>query len=98
MMEMLPKPFGVVSTRDEINANVMVGGEIDFKNTLPGVKYYSNTMGSVLSGNMYYGEECTASEAVTYVDLQEDFDVILSLDSVIGVGVSKKKILLTPRY
>lgn len=98
MMEMLPKPFGMVMDRSDNKAVVLVSGTVDFENILPGVTYYTNTIGTVMSGNMFYGEICTASEAVTYIDLQEDYNVILSLDSVVGTGVSNKKILLAPKY
>ena len=95
---MLPKPFGIVNGFDNEEASVLVSGETSADNTIVGVKYYTNTMGELISGNMYYGQECSASEAVTYVDLQDDHNVILSLDSFVGTGISSKKILLAGKF
>ena len=96
MMEVLPKPFGVVNDQDEVNADVIVSGTMKFEAQV-GAMYYTDTMGSIYHSNMFYGGEFCASEAVTFVDLQEDFDIILSRDSYVGTGISKKKILLGPK-
>lgn len=98
MMEVLPKPFGIVKGFDEDEASVLVSGEASVDNAVAGVKYYTTTMGEIVSGNMYYGQECSVSEAVTYVDLQDDHNVILSLDSFVGTGISSKKILVAAKY
>lgn len=97
-MEILPKPFGIVRDVEGGDADVLVSGIVSFDDALAGVKYYTTTLGTILSGNMYFGEECTASEAITYVDLQEEQNVILSADSVVGAGISKKSLILSPKF
>jgi hypothetical protein len=99
MMETLPVPFGLVNSVSGATAEVSVSGTKGLKSTdervlAAGMKYYSDTMGHVYSGGVYYGTECSASEAVTYIDLQEQHKLILSLDAFVGTGVSSSTILL----
>jgi hypothetical protein len=98
MMETLPKPFGLVKSISDAAADVQISGSKELKDTTfyteIGMKYYSDTMGNVYNGNGYYGAECSASQAVTYIDLQEQHKLILSFEAFVGTGVSSSAVLL----
>ena len=97
-MEAFPRPLGIVTSLHGGNAvNIQVAGEISTTNKIslrPGQVYYSNTLGEVVSGNVYYGQSGSYSEAIPFIDLSESSDVILSLDSAVAVAVSDDKLLL----
>ncbi len=99
VMEAFPRPIGIVTSVHGSNSvNVQITGEISAPNnklTLrPGQVFYSNTLGEVLSGNVYYGQSGSYSEAIPFIDLSENSDVILSLDSAVAIALTDEKLLL----
>ena len=94
MMETLPKPYGVAIDVDDDDVDILVNGVLNMNNLYPGKKYYTNTLGDILSSNIYYGMECSTSEAVAYIDLQADHQTIVSLESYVGTAISTKSIIV----
>lgn len=105
-MEILPRPVGTVKSiaRDGSRATILVEGVTtissgDYAPILQlGQQYYTNTMGAILAGNLYYGQLEASSEAITYIDLYDTENLIVSLDSVIGMAVSESTVLLGKKW
>lgn len=73
-----------------------VDGSVTFSEAskIPGSMYFSTTLGDIVDGNLFVGASASSSEAVTYIHLEAE-NVIISLDSLIGIGLTDNSISVT---
>ena len=89
LLESLPSPFGV-STGGSIVVSGTVSG---FSGLVTGKAYYTNTMGQLVSGGVYYGSAATAWSSPIYVT-SPDGKMLISSDSLVGVAIATDTILI----
>lgn len=89
MMHVLPAPLGLAQTSSrQDTAVVLMSGWVDgYQQLVPGMLYYSNTFGELISAGVFYGQE------------GEDFYVTDEASSalmtaLVGVAVSDTTLLL----
>jgi hypothetical protein len=99
-METLPLPFGIVKSvsSNGKNAIVSVSGTVQISEDgiQTGKQYFGTTTGVVVESDMFFGVASAASEAITFIYLKSR-KMIISLDSVIGFGLSNNFILLNSK-
>lgn len=110
VVEILPTPIGIIATstgntrsaksmtESSTEGIVALAGTVpDFSGLVPGLKYYTNTMGQMMTvGSAYSGRVCSASPNADeyYYIFDEDSNTIVSLDSQVGVASSSSSILI----
>ena len=123
-MEVMPAPFGVVSSlsktssssavsknmRDSQNevsatntAEIVLAGTLSLTSSTapqlaPGMNYYANTMGEVLSGGTFYGRGGSSAYSSAYYYVESaDGSTIVTLDSKVGVATAANAIYVQPK-
>ncbi len=90
LMERLSTPIGVAST-SKTATKVILHGEITTQNQLKqGYRYYTNTIGTLIPGNNYIGQEAVDVNPIDYI-VDSDTDTIITKDSTIGIATSSSK-------
>ena len=97
LMERLSTPIGLASTSKSAT-KVILHGEITTQNKLKqGYRYYTNTIGTLIPGNNYIGQEAVDVNPVDYV-VDSDTNTIITKDSTIGIATSSSKMYITPIF
>ena len=94
-MDILPAPVGLVysSTDSQKKGDVIFSGTMSgYSNLVTGAMYYTNTLGEILGGDLYYGSPTGVYDS--YYEHSSSNTLLDASTSLVGIAISPDTLLL----